>query len=251
VNLKNKPKNLLKNKKTEHKSASSTGGVEEKKAKKPKTTKETKTTKTVKEAKKSKAIDSLSPKEKKQVTTAVKEMKKSAPKKVVKKKRVAKNITPSKKLSLSDALTKYKARLYTIPAEQFKCLDNCWISVYDTNIRKKGPFEPGMFPLKWTKVLDKVAKEKGVHIKGVLPHYGRTNGETGLKKFFYSPNIVEKTKEKDYQKAGSVEGLEFSRIYVGRSMAGIEEESVFSFLPSDHTADTFWAAVKEGLEKST
>jgi len=127
-----------------------------------------------------------------------------------------------------------------------------WISVYDTNIRKKGPFGEGVFPLKWTKILAKVAKEKGVNIKGVLPHYGKTSSETGFKTYFYGPNIVDKNKEKEYAKSGKTDGLEFTRIYVGRAnRVAKEEESKFGFLPSDHHNDSMWKIAKESLEKSS
>jgi len=152
------------------------------------------------------------------------------------------------KLGPQDAHIKYRARLSTIPDSEFSMLHQRWISVYEPSLRKKGSYKIGDFPLKWMKVLNEVATEKGATILGVLPHYSRSIDDTDLKAYEAKPECVDWDRVSEYHKMG-YEDVIGNRIYVGRknAMSNVEE-SKFAFKASDTHSDLFWLEVKKILE---
>lgn len=157
-----------------------------------------------------------------------------------------KSLAKKTKLSAMDARIKYRARLSTLDPKDFAVLDGKWISVYEPSLRKTSPKE-GNFP-KWTAILNEEAQDKGVHIKGVLPHYSRTIEGTDLKVYEVKPEIVDWDKEEEYKEAGYNKVLP-ERVYVGKAFKTMGlEESPFAFTVQDTKNDVFWEDVKKILE---
>lgn len=168
--------------------------------------------------------------------------------KAVKKTKAA-PVSAPKKLPLKDAHTKYRARLAVMPKADFAVLDGAWLSVFDPHLRKRASFPEGHFSPKWTQVLAEVAHEKGVTVKGVLPHYATTiEGTDNLKAYEKMPHIVDKERAGAYAAAG-FDQVVAARVYVGPAVlaAGVVE-SPFAFVHADTVDDAFWQSVKKVLD---
>jgi len=134
-------------------------------------------------------------------------------------------------------------------------LDQCWISIYDKNLKTKTKFDEGVFHVKWTQILAEVAEEKGCSIVGVVPHYGKPINGTTLRLFKVKPEIVEKDQLNKYKKAGikkfGANPLQAKRVYVGKKMLSAgAKQSDFAFLAADTHKDEFWEALQEVLAAS-
>jgi hypothetical protein len=137
-------------------------------------------------------------------------------------------------LSNTESLAKYEYRLQQLPAAVFACLDQKWLSVYDPSIRNTH-LGANVFPIAWTRVLQRVASQHGVTILGLLPHYHR--GAVPI--FEVRPDIVEATCAAKY--AGQVFP---GRVHIPPAASGkICATDVFAYGPKDKRNDADWQAI--------
>lgn len=149
-----------------------------------------------------------------------------------------------KSLNARQAVLHYRARLHTIPSDTWKQqLEGKWISIYSPTLLRRCVKSrsgvswdqihtipsPSYLPA-WIKALFEVANQKGITLRGVIPHNFRRN-EQGALMFQVAPEIDST-----------------QRVYLGppRLHLGLQE-SIFSFGTRDTRSDALWCAlVAEG-----